>query len=301
MQLTRTPISQLGPHVSPLIAGLWRLKNWGMGPQDILRYLEQCIELGVTTMDHAMVYRSEAPFGAALALKPSLRQQMQIITKFGIRAPGYGELGAQKTKHYDSGSDAIIASTENSLKALGTDFIDILLIHRPDYLMDVYEVAEAFAQLKAQGKARYFGVSNFSIHQFEALQNVWPDGLITNQVEFSPYHMQTLDSGVFEQCAAHGARPMVWSALAGGQILAPTDAKGERLLSALKIVAEEVGAANVEQVVYAWIQALPCQPLPLLGTSKIERVRNAVEGMSISLNREQWYAIWEASNGAAVP
>lgn len=301
MTIESTPISQFGPHVSPLIAGLWRLRHWGLSPQTLLRFVEQCVELGVTTMDHAMVYRSQAPFGEALALKPALREQMQIITKCGIRPHGFGPLGAEKVNHYDSSHAAIIASTEGSLRDLQTDYIDILLIHRPDFLMDVYEVAEAFAQLKAQGKVRYFGVSNFSVHQFEALQTVWTDGLVTNQVEFSPYHMRALDSGVFEQCAAYGARPLLWSCLAGGALLTPDDAKGTRLLKALHQVAEEVGADNVEQVVYAWVSALPSRPLPLLGTSKIERIESAVKGASIALTREQWYAIWEASNGAAVP
>lgn len=301
MTLTSTPISQFGPSVSPLIAGLWRLRHWGMSRQDILAYIEQCLDLGVTTMDHAMVYRSQALFGEALALQPSLREKMQIITKCGIRPMGFGELGAQSTNHYDSSGEAIIASTEGSLRDLKTDYIDILLLHRPDYLMDVYEVAEAFAQLKAQGKVRYFGVSNFSVHQFQALQNAWPDGLVTNQVEFSPYHMQALESGVFEQCTAMAARPMLWSCLAGGKLLQPSDEKGDRVLRALEQVAEESAADNIEQVVYAWVRALPCRPVPLLGTSKIERVASAVKGADLALTREQWYAIWQASNGAAVP
>lgn len=301
MSIDLTPISQFGPQVSPLIAGLWRLKNWGLSPQQLLRFLEQCVELGVTTMDHAMVYRSEAPFGAALALNPSLRDRLQIISKCGIRPKGFGVLGAEKTNHYDSSREAIIASTESSLRDLHTEYLDILLIHRPDLLMDVNEVAEAFDRLKTQGKVRHFGVSNFSVHQFEALQNVWTDGLVTNQIEFSPYRMQALESGVFEQCAAHGVRPMLWSCLAGGHILAPDDAKGERLLNTLQLIAEEVEADNIEQVVYAWVAALPSKPLPLLGTSKIERIESAVKGLRIALSREQWYAIWEASNGAAVP
>lgn len=301
MTLSSTPLCQFGPSVSPLIAGFWRLRHWGMSQQQILTYVESCIDMGVTTMDHAMVYRSQKPFGEALALQPALRQKMQIITKCGIRPMGFGELGAQSTNHYDSSREAIINSAEASLRELQTDYVDILLLHRPDFLMDVYEVAEAFAQLKAQGKVRYFGVSNFSVHQFQALQNVWPDGLVSNQVEFSPYQMQALQSGVFEQCTAVGARPMLWSCLGAGKLLQPEDDKGERVLSALQQVVEEVGADNVEQVVYAWVQALPCQPLPLLGTSKIERVANAVKGADITLSREQWYAIWQASNGAAVP
>jgi len=257
--------------------------------------------MGVTTMDHAMVYRSEAPFGEALALKPALRQQMEIVTKCGIRPAGFGTLGAAKTSHYDSGYGAILESVDASLRDLRTDYIDVLLLHRPDYLMEVHEVAEAFATLKAQGKVRYFGVSNFSTAQFELLQNAWTDGLVTNQIELSPYHMQALESGVLEQCADYGARPMLWSCLAGGHLLNPVDAKGQRLLEALQQVREETGADSVEQVVYAWVLALPSQPVPLLGSSKLERIADAVKGLSVQLTREQWYSIWEASNGAPVP
>lgn len=301
MTISRAPLCHQGLEVSQFIAGFWRLKHWGLSAKELLSFIDAIMDMGITTMDHAMVYRSEAPFGSALALKPGLRQQMEIVTKCGIRPAGFGPLGASQTSHYDSGRAAIIESTETSLRDLGTDYIDVLLLHRPDYLMDVHEVAEAFAILKAQGKVRYFGVSNFSPAQFDVLQNAWGDGLVTNQIELSPYRMQALESGVLEQCASYGVRPMLWSCLAGGHLLTPIDAKGQRLLAALQRVREETGANSVEQVVYAWVLALPCQPVPLLGTSKLERIEDAVKGLSIQLTREQWYSIWEASNGAPVP
>jgi predicted oxidoreductase len=286
---------------SPLVAGFWRLQHWGMSDQALLAYLEECLALGVTTMDHAMVYRSEAPFGKALALKPSLRDKMQIITKFGIRPKGFGELGAKRVNHYDSGPAALEESLNASLRDLNTDHVDLLLVHRPDYLMDVEALAAAFDKCRAAGKVSYFGVSNFSTAQFDVLQSACSEPLLTNQVEFSPYAMEALGSGVFEQCQRHGARPMLWSCLAGGKLLAPQDEKGLRIVSALAEVKEELGAASIEQVVYAWVRALPSRPLPLLGSSKIERIRAAVSGLSLTLNREQWYRIWEASNGSAVP
>lgn len=301
MTISRAPLCPNGLEVSQLIAGFWRLKHWGVSSKELLGYIQAIMDMGITTMDHAMVYRSEAPFGDALALQPGLRQRMEIVSKCGIRPAGFGPLGASHTSHYDSSRAAIIESAEASLRDLRTDYLDILLLHRPDYLMDVHEVAEAFAVLKAQGKVRYFGVSNFSTAQFEGLQSIWSDGLVTNQIELSPYNLQALDSGVLEQCAGYGVRPMLWSCLAGGHLLNPIDAKGQRLLAALQRVREETGADSVEQVVYAWVLALPCQPLPLLGTSKLERVADAVKGLSVQLSREQWYSIWEASNGAPVP
>jgi len=287
--------------LSTLIAGFWRLASWKQSPQETLRFIERCVELGITTMDHAMVYRSEAPFGNALALKPELRDKIEIVTKFGIRPSGFGNLGARKVNHYDSSSAALVESVENSLQDLGTDHLDALLIHRPDYLMDCDEIANAFSTLKSEGKVKAFGVSNFTIHQFDALQHAVSFPLITNQVEFSPYEKENLDSGVFEQCARYAIRPMLWSCLGGGSILNPTDDKGQRILAALKEVAANIGAETIEQVVYAWILALPCNPHPLLGTSRIERVEQAAAALHLSMNREQWYQIWEASHGTPVP
>lgn len=293
-------ISSTGPAVSDWIAGFWRLQHWGMSPQQLHGFIQELLEIGVSTVDHAMVYRSEDPFGRALAIEPSIREQLQIVTKFGIRPCGFGDLGAQSVNHYDSSAKAIIESTEASLKALNTDYIDILLIHRPDYLMDVDEVAEAFAMLKESGKVRAFGVSNFSVHQFELLSRAWPE-LVTNQVEFSPMAISQLDSGVFEQCQLHAVRPMLWSCLAGGKLLQPSDDRGTKLLARLNQVAEEVGATAVEQVVYSWVRQLPCKPLAILGSSNLERVRLAVQSSKFQLSREQWYGIWEAANGAPVP
>ncbi len=286
---------------SQFTAGFWRLKNWGMTSQELLSFVEKNIELGITTMDHAMVYGSEAPFGEALAIKPELRQSIEIVSKCGIRPCGFGDLGAKHTNYFDSSRDYIIESTEASLKNLGTDYLDVLLIHRPDFLMDIDEMVSAFEHLKQQGKVRTFGVSNFTRAQFETLQSRWTDGLVTNQIEFSPLAMDALDNGVFEQCIQHRVQPMLWSCLAAGQILTPTDDRGFRVLTALNEVAQQIGADNVEQVVYAWVLKLPCKPNVLLGSSKIERTQSAVKAVDLNMSREQWYQIWEAANGAPIP
>lgn len=141
MTVSRATLSPNGPEFSRLIAGFWRLNDWAMSSQQLLAFVEQCVELGVTSMDHAFVYRSERPFGDALAMRPELRQKMEIVTKCGIRPMGFGPLGGDALNHYDSSSESIIASTENSLRELRTDYIDLLLIHRPDYLMHAEEIA----------------------------------------------------------------------------------------------------------------------------------------------------------------
>lgn len=287
--------------LSPLVLGFWRLKNWGYTSQQILAFVEQSVELGVTSMDHAMVYRSEAIFGEALAIKPAVRDQLQIITKCGIRPMGFGELGAQGVNHYDFSKAYTFASVEASLRDLQTDRIDLLLLHRPDFLMDIAEVAETFSQLKRDGKVLNFGVSNFTVDQVACLQSALPDALVTNQVEFSPLNMTALSDGSFDQAQALKMRPMLWSCLAGGKLFAPETAKEKAVVDALHSVAAAVGTNSIEAVVYAWLLALPCKPHPILGTSKIERVADAVKALDIKLTREQWYNIWEASNGASVP
>ena len=287
--------------LSPLVLGFWRLKNWGYTPQQILAFVEQSVELGVTSMDHAMVYRSEAIFGEALAIKPAVRDQLQIITKCGIRPMGFGELGAQAVNHYDFSKAYTLASVEASLRDLQTDRIDLLLLHRPDFLMDIAEVADTFSQLKRDGKVLNFGVSNFTPDQVACLQSALPDALVTNQVEFSPLNMTALSDGSFDQAQALNMRPMLWSCLGGGKLFAPETAQENAVVNALRAVAEAVGTDSIEAVVYAWLLALPCKPHPILGTSKIERVTDAVKALDIQLTREQWYGIWEASNGASVP
>lgn len=289
--------------VDPLVMGFWRLLDWNLTSQQCLSYLQQCIELGITDTDHADIYgqyECEVAFGKALKLDPQVREHIRIITKCGIR-PALAKKGlAGKANHYDSSKAHIISSVQQSLKNLETDRIDLLLIHRPDYLMVADEVAEAFAELKRNGDVDAFGVSNFNIAQFELLQSRCEMPLVTNQIECSPYHMQALEDGTLEQCQQKGINPMFWSPLAGGKLFANDDEKAARLQACLTQVAQEIGAQGIDQVVYAWLHALPSQPAIVLGTSNITRVQSAVESQQLRLNREQWYRIWSASTGRSV-
>ncbi|NQZ56368.1 MAG: aldo/keto reductase [Lentisphaeraceae bacterium] len=294
-------ISPKGPLFSRFIAGFWRLKYWGMNSQEILSFTEQLLELGVTSMDHAKVYQSEALFGEALSLKPSLRQKMQIVSKCGIRPPGRGIHGAEKVPHYDSGKKTIIESTESSLSDLKTDYLDLLLIHRADYLMDGDEIAEAFSNLHKDGKVRHFGVSNFTTSQFAMLQSKLPFELVTNQIEFSPYNMSALENGQFDQCQQFSISPMIWSCLGGGRLFTESDEMTVRLKTVLGEMAEELNVASIDQLIYAWILALPCKAFPVVGSSKIERIKSAVGALDIHMTREQWYTIWQAVTGYSVP
>jgi predicted oxidoreductase len=288
-----------GLNLSRIVAGMWRLSEWDMTPQQRLAFIEQCIELGVTSFDHADIYGGygvEALFGEALALKPSLRGQIQLVSKCGIKLVA-SRRPAHTIQHYDTSAAHIAASVENSLQELRTDYLDLLLIHRPDPLMDFDEVAGAFERLRAEGKVREFGVSNFSRHQFEVLNKRVP--LVTNQVEFSPLHLDPMFDETFDGLQDLGVQPMIWSPLGGGRLFTAGDAQGERLRLKIKDVAEELNRPFAS-VVFAWILQLPCRPVPLTGSGRIESLQVAVEATQFQLSRAQWFEILRAARGHEV-
>ncbi|NOU52941.1 oxidoreductase [Pseudoalteromonas sp. JBTF-M23] len=290
--------------IDPFVLGFWRLLDWQLTDKQCLSYLQQCIDLGIKHTDHADIYgeyECERAFGRALKLDPHIRNQIKIITKCGIR-PALAKKGlAGKANHYDSSKAHIIASVQQSLKNFNTDRLDVLLIHRPDYLMDVDEVAEAFNSLKQVGDVSHFGVSNFTPSQFELLQSRLSFPLITNQIECSVYEMKALDDGTLTQCQQRGIHPMIWSPLAGGRLFDKNDQKATRLAGVLEEVAQEVSATSIDQIAYAWLNRLPSHPSVVLGTGNIKRVKAAIESTHIDLSREQWYRIWQASTGHSVP
>ena len=296
MHAPRLQISPNGPEFSRIALGLWRLGGWNMSPAERLQFLEQAVELGITTIDNADIYGSEAPFGEALALKPSLRSKLEIVTKCGI-VP-VSDQTAIRAPHYNTSRAHIIAQTEASLRLMGIDHIDLLLIHRPDVLMDADEVAEAFAALKQSGKVGHFGVSNFSPAQFELLASRTP--LATNQVELSPLFLAPLHDGTLDQCQRLRVAPMIWSALAGGRLFAKEDEQGQRLSATLEGLAAQYGVSPTT-IAYAWVLQHPSKPVVLTGSRRIEAAREAVAATSITLAREHWFAVWSASNGYNVP
>lgn len=296
-----TPLHPDGPHLSRFIAGYWRLLDWKMTPQQRLDFLKAHLALGISSCDHADIYgdyQCEAAFGEALALEPAIRHEIQIVSKCGICLPGQK---GYDLPHYNTSVGHILTQVDTSLSHLGTDYLDLLLIHRPDPLMQADEVAEAFTQLRRAGKVRHFGVSNFTPSQFELLQSRLPFPLVTNQVEISPLQLSALHDGTLDHLQQHRIRPMAWSCLGGGRLFSPTDPQARSVRLELSKVGEEVGAQGVDQVALAWLLALPCSPLPILGSGRIERLRQAVDASRLTLTREQWFRIWRASTGHDVP
>ena len=295
----RITLAPQGPEFSRFVMGYWRLMDWNMSPLQLASFIEEHIDLGVTTVDHADIYGGylcEAAFGEALKLVPALRDRMEIVTKCGIATTAKPE---HALGHYITDSAHIIKSAEQSLVNLATDRIDLLLIHRPDPLMDADEVAEAFLNLHQSGKVRHFGVSNFTPAQFALLQSRLPFTLATNQVEISPVHQPLLLDGTLDQLQQLRIRPMAWSCLGGGRLF--SDEAFQPLRDELAQVAQEINAETIEQVVYAWVMRLPSAPLPIIGSGKIERVRSALGALNLQMTRQQWFRIRKAALGYDVP
>ncbi|MCB0490110.1 MAG: aldo/keto reductase [Cyclobacteriaceae bacterium] len=295
---------QLGQlELSRLVMGHWRLAEWGLTSQELLALTEKTIELGITSFDHADIYGNyscEKLFGEALALNKGLRDRIQIITKCGIKlvSDKYPE---RKVKVYDYSFDHIISSVDNSLKHLGTDRIDLLLLHRPAPFFDPAEVSRAFTKLRTEGKVLHFGVSNFTSMQFSMLAAHVDMPLVTNQVEISPYCLEHFVNGNIDFFLKENIKPMAWSPLAGGQLVKPEDEKAKRIFAELKKVAEELGGCSVDEVIFAWLLNHPAGILPILGTSKFDRVALAAGALKLKLSLEQWYKIYIASTGSQLP
>jgi predicted oxidoreductase len=288
-----------GPTLSRIVAGMWRMTEWGMSVEQRVGFIERCLDLGVTSFDHADIYGGygvESLFGDALRLQSSLRERMEIISKCGIKL--VSPRRPQHTiQHYDTSAAHITASVEESLRQLGTDRLDLLLIHRPDPLMDFDEVAATFERLRAAGKVLHFGVSNFSRHQFEALDK--RIALATNQVEFSPLHTAPMFDETFDGLQDAGVAPMIWSPLAGGRLFQGGEAQADNLRLVIKGISDELGQPFAS-VVFAWIMQLPCRPLPLTGSGRIEAIGVAVAGTQFTLSRADWFTILRAARGHEV-
>lgn len=285
--------------LSPLSLGVWRMPEWNLNDSEILALFETAVDLGVTTIDHADIYGGytcEERFGKLVPT--SLRQKMQLVTKCGIKlvSPNRPE---HRLKTYDTSRKHIIASVETSLKNLRTDCIDALLLHRPNPLMNADEIAEAFTALRKAGKALAFGASNFTPSQISLLQSRLPFKLMTNQIEFSVLHLNPMYDGVLDQAQERSMPPMAWSPLAGGRLFADGE-KNWRVRNELASVANETGA-SIEQIAFAWIMKHPAKPMPIIGTGKIERLKEIVKSEAIELSDEQWFRILKASTGQDVP
>ena len=289
---------------SQISYGVWRLADQPdeCFPKHVQEKIETCLELGMTTMDHADIYGNyscEELFGKTLVESPALRSKIQIIPKAGIKliSPKRPE---HKIKSYDTSRQHLTESLERSLKNLATDHVDLFLIHRPDPFMDPEETGRTLDELVSSGKTKAVGVSNFLPHQCENLQAHMKEPLVTNQVELSLLQMNPLHDGTVDHCQKQKMSPMAWSPLGGGQLFAKDQPTAARIHEALSQLGERYDA-SVPQMALAWLLAHPAKIIPVIGTNKLNRIKELCQATSINLSRQDWFELWQAAAGQEVP
>lgn len=285
---------------SRIILGFWRLAD--VPAQDTIRILNTALEVGVDTIDQADIYGgyySQEYLGRAFKADASLRKKFKIVSKAGIVTPARSD--KPSIGYYDTTSQHLTQSVEKTLSDLGTDYIDLLLIHRPDQLMDPVEIDETFKSLKKAGKVLNFGVSNFTVSQFEMMKSRMETSLVANQIEFSVLNPSPLFDGTLDQCLQHQIMPMAWSPMGGGSLFTGNDEPSVRVRAELEKISKELGGVGLDALALSWILRHPAKVHPVIGTMKPERVKSAIEALKVKLTNEQWYRILVASQGHPVP
>lgn len=284
-----------------IVSGCMRAKDADMSGGAFLKFVHECIDMGINCFDHAPVYGGytcEKMFGdAVLRKEPALRKEIRLITKAGIVLPG---VCGNKHIYYDSRKKSLLSEIDSSLQKLGTDYVDVLLVHRPDPLADPHETADALETIVKSGKALAVGVSNYEPSQIAALQSCLSIPLVTNQLEFSVKSPDNFLNGASDYAFQHRMSLMAWSPLGGGSVFKGQDEKSVRLRSVLQEVAQ-AHHTSADAVMYAWLFVHPVKLIVVTGTMNTERIKTAVDALNLSLSYDEWYAILAASRGFDVP
>jgi len=284
---------------SKIIAGTMSWGNWGkqFNSQQMIRLMNACLESSVTTFDHADIYgdyTTEKEFGDAFKQSNITRDDIQLISKCGIVYASPKR--PTKIKHYNYSRDYIITSVDNSLKNLATDYLDLLLLHRPSPLMEPNEIMEAIAKLGQEGKIKSFGVSNFTTSQVELISSEVP--VEVNQIEFSLTQNKALFDGTLDQMMVKKMTPMAWSPL--GEVFKNDTEQTRRIHKCLGSLLEKYSATE-DQLLLAWILKHPANIHPVVGTTDQIRIKEANKALQINLELEDWFSILVASQGHKVP
>lgn len=273
--------------------------SWGkqLQQKEMTELIKHCIANNITTFDHADIYgayTTEAEFGKAFLDSGIKREEIQLISKCGIEY--LCESRSNKVKHYNYSKNYIISAVEQSLKNLQTEYLDLLLLHRPSPLMVAEEIAETITILKKQGKIKDFGVSNFTPLQMEMI-GLRMD-LDVNQIEFSLTQHSAMNDGTLDYMKTNGIQPMAWSPL--GSVFKDDNEQTRRIHKQLGELTDKYEATE-DQLLLAWILKHPAGIRPVVGTTGKERLKQAMEATKIDLNLEDWFLILEASQGHKVP
>lgn len=284
--------------LSRIVYGMWRLgDDENTSPEHVRAKIDASLDQGITSFDQADIYggyEAEEILGNALS-GCALRNKMEIVTKCDIIAP-VGRYADARVKYYDTSRAHIMASVDHSLSLMGIDHIDLLLIHRPDPLMDHHETGAALDEVIASGKVRSVGVSNFRPYDWELLQSAMKNQLVTNQIELSVLAHESFVNGDVAFHQRIGTPLMAWSPLAGGALFSGDHPD---VMSALSKVASE---NNIDEsaVAVAWLLAHPSRILPVLGTNSIERIKGMSAALDVKMDRQTWYEIYTAALGREV-
>ena len=284
---------------SEIVYGMWRLgDDDDTSPGHVQAKIEACLEQGITTMDQADIYggyAAEGIMGAALKEDPALRDRIEIVTKCDILVDAGRHAGTVRVKHYDTTREHIRASVEASRSEMGVDVIDLLLIHRPDPLMDHRETGAALDELIDEGTVRTVGVSNFRPWDVQLLESAMENELVTNQIEISLKEIAPFTNG---DLAFHQRRQepvMAWSPLGGGDLMTGS--------GPVQAVMDEIaGNAGVDRaaVAIAFLLRHPSGIVPVLGTNNVDRIKAASDALKVDLGRQDWFRLYEAALGREV-
>ncbi len=280
--------------VSAIVQGFWRLEDWKLTTDELIDFMNACIEKGVTTFDTAEIYsdtRCESLMGEAFSKEPAIRSKIKLVSKTGIFKES---INGEAFGYYDTSYDRILSSCKESLKRLHTDYLDLYLIHREDPCFDPWETARALKDLKKEGLIKEAGVSNFDPFKFDALNKAMGGELVTNQIEWNPVCFEHFNSGMMDYLAANQIHPMIWSPLAGGKLFSNGDEMCRRAMSKITEIAQRHGE-KPETIIYAWLLYHPVKAVPLSGSNKLERLELAIRALEVKLEHHEWYEIYTAS------
>ena len=285
---------------SRIIQGCMNWGLWGkqLSEDQMIAMVHHCMEQGITTFDHADIYgdySTEEEFGNAFAKAGIDRTKIQLISKCGIQ---YRENARPENeiKHYQYDSDYIIASAERSLRLLKTDYLDLLLLHRPSPLMHPDEIGAAVSKLQSEGKIKDFGVSNFTPNQIDLVNT--KASISVNQIEISLTTNTSLFDGRLDQMMTQNITPMSWSPL--GSVFKEATDQTERIRWTLSQLSNKYDATE-DQLLLAWLLYLPSGVHPVIGTTNKDRITAATRAIDIPLELQDWFALLVASQGHKVP
>lgn len=287
---------------SDVILGLYRVNDWNLSDKALIEFVNQCIDLGINTFDNANIYdngQAETRFGSIINKIKLRRDQMTLISKCTIVYENQEK--NIRCKYYDTSYEHIIQEVNQSLERLNTDYIDVLLLHRPDPLLDPNEVNKAFKELNKSGKVKAFGVSNYKPYDIELLQSKLDVPLITNQLEVSVLEHENINDRTISYCMAKDIQVSVWSPMAGGRLFLEESESVNRVKNALETVQEDVGCSGIDEVAYAWLATHPAKMPIIVGSGEIKYIHPAIKGSKIKLTKEQWFLIYSALKGVKIP